>query len=363
MQQHVYRKKRSNAALLLATVPLFATAVVSVAQDANLTSKSIRETIVLPLELVADQPATLAVLAANGHVAPGVTVTLSSGEAVTTDESGRAHFLAPPDAGVVFAQVSGTELREAADVLSQVANNGTRLTAVPRFVSVEDSFVVTGAGFQGDADRNRVEAGGKTVLVLASSPVQLILMPPDDILPGPTKFSVFEGAAELDAQATFVNVVSSVSSDAPIRPGEKIGLMLSVHGTSNPLELEITNLTPQLIAFAHGSGALVRTAGGPSNTAMIQVKGLNAGPFSFAVGLEDNSAKTDMPLARVFLEAARKIAPADVAKRLVHIERSLLKGNADTTKSRDELARVSHHGTSQDFQALIRAARRALSGE
>jgi hypothetical protein len=67
-------------------------------------------TIILPQKLVAGQPATLAVLTAEGKLAPGVPVEFSGGQRVTTDDSGRASFAAPDEAGVLLVQVPDSPL-------------------------------------------------------------------------------------------------------------------------------------------------------------------------------------------------------------------------------------------------------------
>lgn len=321
--------------------------------------------IILPMELIAGQPATLAVLDSNGHVAAGVRLVLSNGELVTTDESGRAHFLAPPDGGVMLARIVGGEIREATDVLPRDADaaGGLQITSLPKLASLQDRIVVRGSGFQGDADRNRVSLSGRGVLVLASSPMELILAPLANFAPGAAAITVGQGAGQTSAEVTLVQIVSSNSGDQQIQRGKKNKVRLSAQGTSEPVQLEVRNLTPQIVQLPHGDETAVRTSGGSDNSAAVEMKGKSAGAFSFSVSLENSLSNANVPVARDFLEAARKIAPADAAIRIQHMLKNLRDGNADGAAARKELRKISGSADSRDFQALLRAARRALDGD
>lgn len=319
--------------------------------------------IVLPLELIAGQPATIAVLTSDGHVAPGTKVVLSNGEVVTTDESGRAHFLAPPDTGVMFARIPDTEVREAADVLPQASSDDSlQVTQIPKMVSLENHFAISGHGFRGDADRNRIAMDGKAIFVLASSPVQLIVMPAADLPPRQASLTITEGPAETVTDVTLIDVVSLSSLNPQIHRGRKTEIVLLARGTQEPLDLKILNLTPQTAQLAQGGEAYVHTTGGLDNSAVLQLKGETAGSFSFAISLESVLDKANAPVARDFLEAAKKAAAPDIANRIEKVLRRLHGKNIDLAKIRSDLRRMPTSG-STDFQALIRASLRALDDE
>lgn len=319
--------------------------------------------IILPLELIAGHPATIAVLTADGHVAPGTKVVLSSGEVVTTDESGRAHFLAPPDTGVMFARIPGTEVREAADVLPQASSDGSlQVTQIPKMVSLENHFAISGHGFRGDADRNRIAMDGKAIFVLASSPVQLIVMPAANLPPGQASLTITEGVAETVTDVTLVDIVSLSSSNPRIHRRRKTEIVLLARGTEKPLDLKILNLNPQTVELAQGGEAYVRTTGGPDNSAVLQLKGETAGSFSFAISLESVLDQANAPVARDFLEAAQKAAGPDIANRIGKVLRRFHGKNIDLTEIRSDLRQMPASG-STDFQALIRASLRALDDE
>ncbi|MFZ0923469.1 MAG: hypothetical protein WA020_10410, partial [Candidatus Acidiferrales bacterium] len=133
-------------------------------------------------------------------------------------------------------------------------------------------------------------------------------------------------------------------------------------GTTEPLDLAIRDLNPQVAQFPHGNEVRVRTTGGSDNSAVVRLKGMSAGPFSYAVSLENTSTTVNALVARDFLEGARKIAQPDVVDRMSAILRELRGDNVDVVKARNGLQEISNE-SSADFQALIRAACRALAGE
>lgn len=319
---------------------------------------------ILPLELVAGQPATLAVLGADGRIAAGTKVVLSNGEVVTTDESGRAHFLVPSDTGVMFARIPGTEVREASDVLPQTfSNSSLQVTEIPKMVALEKHFAIRGHGFQGDADRNRITMDGKAIFVLASSPVQLIVMPAANVRLGQASLSITEGVAETVTDVTVVDVTSLNSSSTQIHRGKKAEIILIVRGTEEPLDLKIQNLSPQTVQLTQGSETYIRTTGGSDNSAVLQLKGESAGSFSFAISLESSVVKPNVAVARAFLAAAQKASEPEIANRIEKMLRRLQGKNIEAAKIRNDLQQLLTRGSPGDFHALIRASLRALNGD
>src|SRR2546430_7229789 len=63
--------------------------------------------LLLPRRIVSGERATLAVLDVNGRLTPGVTVNFSNGDRFTTDETGRALFVAPLNPGVIYGSIWG----------------------------------------------------------------------------------------------------------------------------------------------------------------------------------------------------------------------------------------------------------------
>jgi len=137
--------------------------------------------------------ATLAVLDVSGRLTPGVTVNFSNGDKLATDATGRALFVAPLTLGVLFASIAGRPGRVTTAVIppSEAASPSLEIASVPRVASLTDRFELLGRGFCGDADSNQVSVSDHPALVLASSPVSLVVLPPMDLGPGPAAVNVF----------------------------------------------------------------------------------------------------------------------------------------------------------------------------
>lgn len=325
-------------------------------------SKTSPQSIVLPLELVSGQPATLAVLSADGRIAAGVKLVLSNGEVVTTDESGRAHFLGPPDTGVLIVRIPGTEICAAADVLPRSSAEKLRIAAVPAMIALPDRFTIAGEGFHGDADRNQVELDGKRAFVLAASPTELVVLASSKTAPGSVRLAVKTGASEVPAQTTLVDVVV-YPPDHGVRPGKKGEFVLRVRGTTQSVELEVQNMTPEIVEFRHGEREHVRTTGGTDNSATVEVKGRRAGDFSYAVALRPKPNAADAEAVRDLLQAADKLANGDEKRHVDRILTKLRSGHTDLRGARKEFAKITAGNSSSDLQALIRAAGQALNGQ
>lgn len=323
--------------------------------------KASPQSIVLPLELVSGQPATLAVLSADGRIVAGINLVLSNGEVVSTDESGRAHFLGPPDAGVLIARIPGTEIRAAADVLRRPTAEKLELATAPAMVALKDRFTITGNGFQGDADRNQVELGGKSAFVLAASPTELVILASSKTVSGSVRLTVKTGKSEVSAQTALADVVVYPPYDG-VRPGKKAELVLHVSGTRQSVELDVRNMSPEIVGFKHGDQQHVRTRGGTNNSAMIEVKGLRAGDFSYAATLEPEAESANVQATRDFLQAADKLANGDEKRHIGNILVKVRSGHVDIRGARKEFAKITAANSSSDLQALIRAAGEALNG-
>lgn len=323
------------------------------------------EGIVLPLEMVAKRPATLAVFDATGHVAAGVEIVLSDGETVTTDESGRAHFLAPPDAGVMFARIVDSQIRDAADVLEQRVSPSVpdlQISAAPKIASLKERIAIRGRGFQGDADQNRVTLDGRPALILASSPVELIIAPPVNLAPGSARLILREGKEKVTREIAFVQVSSSISSSAKIQRGRKFKMVLRVNGTAEPVQLNVTNMSPGTVQFSKKEQIRVRTSGGADNSARITAKGIGVGAFWYSAKLVSGTGEANLPVARDFLEAARKAGSDDLEKRIRKILRKL-KTAKTAGDAQVELRKLQGRAGVSGLQALIQAVRRALCGK
>ncbi len=312
-------------------------------------------TIVLPQKLVAGQPATLAVLTAEGKLAPGIPVEFSGGQRVTTDASGRALFTAPEEAGVLLVQMPDGAASASATVIAAGPPAPVELMQVPRVISLRDRFSV-GGRFRGEADANRVRLGGQTALVLAASPVNLVILPAPQAALGVTQIAVNVGGAESSTVTTLVAL--EMSSEKPsLAPRQKANLFVRVLGTDQPLELEARNLSSGVVRFVHGDTQRVMTRGGQENSAAIAMEGLSPGEFSFSVRIVPRpTGSLDVGAAREYLLAARKVAPPNQAHRVDKLIHKLEQRSQDLVKIRNELERMLAAKPQGQFGRLIEAA-------
>jgi len=248
--------------------------------------------LLVPRRMVSGEHATLAALDVNGRLTPDVTIHFSNGDKVTTDETGRALFVAPLTAGPLFASIEGRPGRVATMVLSAIESIvGTQVEQAPRIASALDRFEVTGSGFCGDADKNEVTVGGQSALVLASSPVALVVLPPLDPPTGLAEVSVACGKEE-PARFSVLFVLLKLAADtSALQPGQKRTLRVSVTGTQEKLQLEARNLAPDIAELAGGNPAKAFSSGEVENTAEFQVTGKKRGKFLISIRLVPVIAK------------------------------------------------------------------------
>ncbi len=248
--------------------------------------------IVLPPQLESEKPATLAVLDLEGRLVSGVAVDLPEGRRVTTDSTGRARFVVTSAPGQFTARVSigvgsvGT-VNGTAEVISNPAASSTQITIsqAPRFTELGGRIVLFGAGFRGDAEMNGVTIGGQPALVLAASPISLVVVSGPNVSPGTAALQIEVAGKKCNpASLTFVSL--SVEPPAiPIVEGKKNQLVLRVRGTDEKLMLAVENQTPDVVELAGGNVQRVRSSGGKRNHAVIEMRALRSTDFSIVVKL------------------------------------------------------------------------------
>jgi len=325
-------------------------------------------TLVLPHKVYAGQAATLAVLDANGALLPGAVVEFSGGETLTTDSTGRAKFTVPtlPEgvrSGVLSVRVPASNLRGTTIVglPADDAPKEIRLGEVPVVAALHDRFTITGTGFPGDADAVRVTIGSEPALVLAASPVTLVLMTAPRTPPGPAQIAVASGDAKSAPQPITI-VVLEITFDRPrFAPKEKGMLTVRVRGSEQPQEIELRNLAPQILRMEKADVLRIRTGGGSDNFAAVEVEGRAAGEFlvsarliPMAAGLPDTEA------ALQHLRLARRGAPEGWGPRLDPIIRRIEDNPQDVPRIRIELEKLLAASPPAETGRLIEAAWRAL---
>ena len=248
---------------------------------------SAARTLLLPKRIVSGETATLAVLDANGRLTPGVTVNFSNGDHLVTNATGRALFVAPLNPGVIYATIASRPTRAYATILTptEAASSSPQVSSAPRFASLADRFELSGSGFCGDSDTNTLRVAGKFALVLASSPVSLVALPPVDLGPGPAMVNV---ACAKHSSSSFSITFVELSLDAdssPLTPGEQRTLTVHVRGTSSNVGLEAHNLAPDVADLSGGNPSRISTTGGVENVGRFQLVGRQRGKFLISIRL------------------------------------------------------------------------------
>jgi hypothetical protein len=358
------RRPHSGAALLalVAVFPVFAAA-----QEAPRVQAVAPRTIVLPQTTIAGAPATLAVLDSAGRLLPNVAVELSGGQKLTTDSTGRALFVVPGEPGVLTAQVPGHSVTasapivKSADLESQTPieslSPAARVLAVPHFISLHDRFTVEGAGFRGAADANRVFLADQACLVLASSPVSLVVLPGLHVPIGTINMRV--SVAGQDAGSSPVTMVLlELSGPAESPPAGADGkLSVRVRGTRERLAVEVRNASPEIIRLPRGTVERATTSGGERNTAEIETKFLASGDYTVTARLiPTDSGLPDLEAARQKLVAARALASGSWAARADRVIRRIDRAPQDIAQIRAELEQMLGDKPSGEFAFLLESA-------
>jgi len=243
--------------------------------------------LLLPRRIVSGEHATLAVLDINGRLTPGVAVTFSNGDHLKTDTTGRALFVAPLDPGSISAAITGRSGRVYTTILSRgdAASPSAEVLLAPRIASLADRFELTGHGFCGDADANRVTIAGLPALVLASSPTSLVVLPPVDLEPGEADVQL--SCAKSDASPFSVKFVAlSLEADSsPLKAGDHRALTVRVRGTTSKVPLEARNLAVDVAELSGGNPSKVSSSGGADNSAQFELVGRQRGNFVVSIHL------------------------------------------------------------------------------
>jgi hypothetical protein len=243
--------------------------------------------LLLPRRIVSGERATLAVLDVNGRLTPGVTVNFSNGDRLKTDATGRALFVAPLNPGVIFGSIAGRPGQVATVILSPggAALDSLEVSSAPRVASLADRFEILGKGFCGDADANQVAIAAQPAIVLASSPTALVVLPPQDLQPGPAEVGISCAKRQSPRfSVTFVGLELEADS-SPLKPGEHRALTVRVRGTTTKVAFEARNLAPEIAELTGGNPVRASSSGSAENLGKFEVVGRKNGSFLISIRL------------------------------------------------------------------------------
>jgi hypothetical protein len=156
---------------------------------------------------------------------------------------------------------------------------------MPRVASLTDRFEFLGRGFCGDADSNQVSVAGHPALVLASSPVSLVVLPPMDLGPGLAAVDVFCANRQAPSFAVTFAGLDLEADSSPLKAGEHRALTVRIRGTSAKVALEARNLTPEIAELAGGNPVRLSSSGGAENFARFDLIGRKNGSFLISIRL------------------------------------------------------------------------------
>lgn len=244
--------------------------------------------LLLPRRIVSGERATLAVLGVNGRLTPGATITFSNGDHFKTDATGRALFVAPLNPGVIYGSIEGRPGRVSTVILTpaEASSLTMEISSAPRVASLTDRFELFGKGFCGDADVNQVTIADQGALVLASSPVSLVVLPPMELPPGPAQVKVSCAKREAPEFTVLFVGLDLQADSSPLKRGEHRKLTVRVSGTTEKISLEARNLAPDVTELVGGNPVRRFSSGGEDeNVAQFEVIGRKNGTFLISIRL------------------------------------------------------------------------------
>ncbi len=303
---------------------------------------------------MAGHPATLAVLGVDGRLAAGVRVDLGDGLSVTTDRTGRALFTVPPSGDYLLAKASGASAAALIDPAAGASEPKT--VSLPPVVSVRDRFWICGAGLNSEADANSVRINGKAAVVLAASPVCVVVLAEPNSATGPASILVQAPGVRWDAATTLVSLEFVAPSPA-LQPGQKGKLAVLVDGSTQPLRLAVEDRNPGVLRFDGGDVRRLTTSGGATNVAEIKVEAITSGDYSLSSRL---MPAPNASTARRFLMAAESLAPEDSRRRISGLASRLERHPRATERVETSLDEIATRTMVGDLRTLLDAARDAL---
>lgn len=328
--------------------------------------------IILPPKVLAGVPATLAVLDSQGRLLPDITVELSGGQKVKTDVTGRAIFKAPDRIGVLVAKATGQQITASSIVMaaddssphatSAGSPGGVYVASYPHVLAVRDRFTLEGWGFRGAADSNHVYLSDDPCLVLAASPVSLVVLPGPHVPVGEVNLHVTVGGIDAGQFPVAAVLLEFTGPMEAVNAGSIGKLILHAHGTTEPLLLEVRNGSPGVIQLSKGNVQRVKTSGGELNVAPVDVQFVTDGNYSVSARLiSSDASQPDLESARRSLTEARKIASGGWSARIDQVLLKIDQAPQDLPQIRAELKSMLDDRPAAPLAALLNSAWRELN--
>lgn len=261
----------------------------------NSRQASLAATIVAPEKAIAGQFLTTSIIDKDKNGEPSVELSFN-GAALATDSRGQALYMVPEDAtpgrslNVCLASRPelGANLVEILQPLTtSYEQQAPKIERISSMVAPRAMLVVEGHNFDGHADHNRILIDGlQEARIIAASPVQLKAILPAGVRPGNHSFCV--GTAGMRSNSATVDVIAAEVQQDPREAGREnlSKLVVKVLGTSNKVNVRLTNNTPDVLRIQRGNEMLVTTPGGINNSVVVGVQRLKKGAYNVEAVIE-----------------------------------------------------------------------------
>lgn len=250
---------------------------------------------ILPQKAIAGQHMTASVVDANRNGESGIELGFN-GVRLTTDASGKVTFMVPEDAvpgnSLAVSMVGNSQGRPVQiEVLQPLTTASPQeapsIERASNMVSTNGTIVLDGHNFDGVADHNQVLIDETTECkVTAASPVQLRATVPETVKPG-IHFATVRLKGAKSNPGRFDLVTAEVRADQKEADKEQeTRLTVKVLGTTNQVQVHLTNHTPDVIKISKGNDLHLTTSGGDDNSTNLTVQRLRKGSYRVEAVIE-----------------------------------------------------------------------------
>jgi hypothetical protein len=251
--------------------------------------------LVIPERAIAGQYITASVVDLNHNGESGVELGFN-GVSVTTDPHGQVTFMVPEDAtpgnSLNVAVTGNPEWRASSiEVLQPLTTSSQQdspsVDRTSQMVSTNGTVIIDGHNFDGVADHNKVLIDGThECTVTAASPVQLRVTLPNNIPPG-LHFATVNAGQNKSNPGRFELVTAQVQADPKEASKDQITkLIVKVLGTTNKVQVHLTNQSPEVIKISKGNDLRLTTSGGQNNSTIVPVQRLRKGSYRVGAVIE-----------------------------------------------------------------------------
>ena len=165
------------------------------------------------------------------------------------------------------------------------SSSGLQVLSYPHVFAIHDRFTIEGTGFRGAADSNHVFLADQPCLVVASSPVSLVVLPGPRIPIGTVHLRVSVAGHDTGPIPVFAVLFEFSGPAETPDAGAQGKIILTVHGAAERLAVEVRNGSPGIIQFPRGNVQHLLTSGGEQNIAPVELKFLAPGNYTVTARL------------------------------------------------------------------------------